>query len=65
MMEMTTESNESYYIKNHYGKCKISPCKCLKERWQGVFCSNWEPVKENSFREMVERLKKESENVCL
>ena len=51
------------YIQNHYGFCRCydpkvrGSCMCLLAGHRGKLCPNWEPIKENSIDEMVERCK--------
>ena len=56
------------YIKDHYGYCRVynpdvkDSCRCMKEGFPPG-CPNWVPVKEDSFNEMIERLKNENKEV--
>lgn len=51
---------EAEYIQENYGSCAVSPCTCNKGgRWVGTICPNWRPIKEKSFKEVLERLKNE------
>lgn len=52
--------NEEQYIRENYGNCKVTPCQCiLNKNWLGTLCQNWEPVKEKSFAERYEALRKQ------
>lgn len=42
------------YLETHYGKCKLDPCRCLKEgRLMGTLCPEWVPLGFESVESMI------------
>ncbi len=43
------------YLDNHYGRCNLLVCTCIKEKWLGVFCPHWRPTGARNFDELMQQ----------
>lgn len=45
------------YLDNHYGRCNLLVCTCLKENWLGTLCPHWRATGARNFDELMQQAK--------
>ncbi len=45
------------YLTEHYGKCEMNSCVCLKHGWIGTGCFSWKPFNASTYEELREAQK--------